>query len=141
MSGGRAFIDTNVVVYLFDDRSPRKQRSAGALVQKLAEEQTVRVISTQVLQEAYSVLTSKLHVNGTYALTLLQKMERSGIRVETTDVPLIWRAATRSIDNRLSFWDALILESAIRAQCTRLYTEDLQHGWVFGSVTVVNPFT
>jgi predicted nucleic acid-binding protein len=67
-------------------------------------------------------------------------MEESGFRVETLAVPLIWRAAARSINDNLSFWDGLIVESAIAAQCTRLYTEDLQHGRKFGGVTVVNPF-
>jgi predicted nucleic acid-binding protein len=137
---GRAFIDTNILVYVYDDRIPGKQNSAAELMQSLADEQTACVISTQVLQETYSALTSKLGFDGAHALTQVQKMERSGFRVESINVPTIWRAARRSIDDRLSFWDGLIVESAIAAQCTRLYTEDLQHGRKFGGVTVVNPF-
>lgn len=137
---GRAFLDSNIVVYLFDERTPDKRRQAGQLLQRLADERTARVISTQVLQESYSALTSKHGLDGAYALTLLRKMESSGFRVETIDAPQVWRAATRSIDDRLSFWDGLIVESAIAAQCATLYTEDLQHGRTFGSVSVVNPF-
>lgn len=138
---GRAFLDTNVLVYTFDALSPGKQNAAIELVQALAVEQTVRVISTQVIQEAYAALTSKLGLDGAHALTLLKNMENSGIRVQTLDVPLIWRSATRSMADKLSFWDSLIVEAAIAAQCTRLYTEDLQHRRSFGSLTVVNPFT
>src|SRR5688572_19675269 len=138
---GRVFLDSNIVVYLFDERAPGKRRLVGELVQKFAEERTVRVISTQVLQESYSALTRKHGLDRASTITLLQKMEKSGARVQTLDAPLIWRAATRSIEDKISFWDGLIVESAIAAQCTRLYTEDLQHGRVFGSVTVVNPFT
>lgn len=137
---GRAFLDTNVLVYTFDALSPGRQNAAIELVQALAVEHTVRVISTQVIQETYSALTSKLGLDGAHALTLLKNMENSGIRVQTLDVPLIWRSATRSMADKLSFWDSLIVEAAIAAQCTRLYTEDLQHGRTFGSLTVVNPF-
>lgn len=136
----RAFIDTNVLVYAFDDRAPGKRRSAIELMQKLADEQAACVISTQVLQEAYTALTGKLGLERNYALTELKSVEESGFRVETINVPTIWRAARRSIDDKLSFWDGLIVESAIAAQCTRLYTEDLQHGRQFGGVAVVNPF-
>lgn len=136
----RAFLDTNILIYMFDERSPAKKRAAGELAQRLAKEEAVRVISTQVLQEAYSALTGKLRLDAAWTQTALQAMEASGIRVEVTDVPLVWRAATRSANDRLSFWDSLIVESAISAQCTHLYTEDLQHGRKFGGVTVVNPF-
>jgi predicted nucleic acid-binding protein len=136
----RAFVDTNVIVYLFDEHAPAKQSAAGALMRSFVDGQVVPVVSTQVLQEAYSVLTGKLNLEGATALTLLQKMERSGFIVETTDVPLVWRAANRSIEDKLSFWDSLIVESAIAAQCSVLYTEDLQHGRRFDGLTVVNPF-
>ena len=136
----RAFLDTNIIVYLFDGRTPTKQRAAGKLLQKPADEQVVPVVSTQVLQEAYAALTRKLNMNPTEALAALQMMEGASFFVESVDVPLIWRGAARSIDDKLSFWDGLIVESALAAQCTRLYTEDLQRGRTFESVTVVNPF-
>jgi predicted nucleic acid-binding protein len=137
---GRVFLDTNILVYLFDENSPDKKRSGHELVRRLAEELTTRVISTQVLQEAYSSMTRKLGLDPASVLTLLREMEGSGIRVQVLDPPLIWRAATRSINDKLSFWDGLIVESAIAAQCSVLYTEDMQHGRTFGSVTVRNPF-
>lgn len=137
---GRAFIDTNILVYVYDDRTPAKQHGASELLQLLADEQTACVVSTQVLQETYWALTSKLGVDRAHALTVVQKVESSGFRVETINVSTIWRAARRSIDDRLSFWDGLIVEAAIAAQCTRLYTEHLQHGRTFGSLAVVNPF-
>ena len=41
---------------------------------------------------------------------------------------------------RLSVWDALIVESARARGCRRLLSEDLQHGREFGSVRIENPF-
>ena len=41
---------------------------------------------------------------------------------------------------QLSFWDAMIIQAAIEAGCERLFSEDLNHGQQFGSLTIVNPF-
>lgn len=137
---GRAFLDSNVLVYLFDDASPAKKRIAGALVQQLVETNTARVISTQVLQEAYFAITGKLGVESARTLTLLQGMVESGFTVVTVDVPLVWKGAGRSASDKLSFWDGLIVESAISAQCTRLYTEDAQLARTAAHLEVINPF-
>jgi predicted nucleic acid-binding protein len=39
-----------------------------------------------------------------------------------------------------SFWDALIIQAALLARCTILYSEDLQSGFRLGSLQIVNPF-
>lgn len=137
---GRAFLDTNILVYLFDGNTPDKQRLAAHLVATLDAEQAVRVVSTQVLQETYSAVTRKLGVKPSVALEALQLMGNAGFQVQVIDAPLIWRGARRSVEDRISFWDALIVESALAAQCTRLYSEDLQAGRKFDGLEVVNPF-
>jgi predicted nucleic acid-binding protein len=43
--------------------------------------------------------------------------------------------------HQLSFWDALIVRSAIKSGCRRIYTEDLQHGRRYDGVEIVNPFS
>ena len=49
-------------------------------------------------------------------------------------------AARGSMSSRLSYWDALIVESALQAGAVMLLTEDLQHGQTFAGLRVVNPF-
>jgi len=51
-------------------------------------------------------------------------------------------AAARALaeDHQLSFYDALIVASAIGAGCTTLYSEDMQHGRTIGDLAIVNPF-
>jgi predicted nucleic acid-binding protein len=44
------------------------------------------------------------------------------------------------VKHRISFWDALIVNAAQTAGCTILYSEDMNHGQIFDSVRVVNPF-
>jgi len=135
-----AFIDTNIIVYLFDSRSAHKQSAAAELLQRLADDETSVVISTQVLQEAYAALTRKLRMDPGEALAALQMMEAAAFQVHPVDTALVWRGAQRSVDNGLSFWDALIVEAAIEAGCATLYSEDLQSGRRIDDLVVVNPF-
>ena len=72
----KAFVDTNILVYLFDSRTPAKQRRAGELLLHLAKEPDAPVVSTQVLQEAYSALTRKLDMDPREALNALKMLER-----------------------------------------------------------------
>lgn len=41
---------------------------------------------------------------------------------------------------KFSWYDALILSSAMQASCELLYSEDMQHGQKIGSLCIVNPF-
>jgi len=50
------------------------------------------------------------------------------------------RAISMEMRYKISFWDGLILQAAERASATVLYSEDLSHGQMYGSVRVVNPF-
>jgi predicted nucleic acid-binding protein len=49
-------------------------------------------------------------------------------------------AADLATDHRLGIWDAVILTAASHAGCRLLLSEDLQEGFTWGGVTVVNPF-
>jgi predicted nucleic acid-binding protein len=71
--------------------------------------------------------------------------ERCGIfplllKVIETDVALVLDSVTLSRRYTLSFWDSLIIQAALRGGASVLYTEDLQDGQVFESLTVRNPF-
>jgi predicted nucleic acid-binding protein len=136
----RVFVDTNVLVYLFDARVAAKQRRAAELFEMLGTDAYTPVVSTQVLQEAFVALTRKLSVEAKEALAILRQLEDSGVTIQTVGVPVVWRAATRVIKDKLSFWDALIVEAALEADCTVLYSEDLQTGRVFEGLVVANPF-
>jgi predicted nucleic acid-binding protein len=136
----RVFVDTNVLVYLFDARVAAKQRRAAELFEMLGTDAYTPVVSTQVLQEAFVALTRKLSVEAKEALAILRQLEDSGVTIQTVGVPVVWRAATRVIKDKLSFWDALIVEAALEADCGVLYSEDLQTGRVFEGLVVANPF-
>ena len=138
MSADRWFVDTNVLVYLFDGDSPDKQAKARRILEANANR---IVLSTQVLGEFYVTVTRKLArplapgpaaeaVNGLCAFP-----------VRPLAAGLVRAAVRRSASSRLSYWDALIVESAMEAGAVVLLTEDLQDGRTFDALRVVNPFT
>jgi predicted nucleic acid-binding protein len=135
----RSFFDTNVLVYLFDNGDPEKKIRAQQVFAEESERGRA-VLSTQVLQEFHWAVTRKL------ASPLPEEVAEQRVRdfcelpLVRVDAPMILAAVTRSRSEGFAFWDALILESALKAGARRLLTEDLQHGQRIGDLTVENPF-
>lgn len=133
----RTFLDTNVFVYADDLSAGSKARRAQELIQSSYESGTA-VLSTQVLQEYFVVATRKLGVDAARARRRLELMASADVVQVRED--LILGAIDLHRLNRLSFWDALIVQCAAAAGCSRVLTEDLQHGQVVAGVRVEDPF-
>jgi predicted nucleic acid-binding protein len=133
------FVDTNVLVYARDASEPLKQPRAAEWLHELWTDQRGRT-SIQVLSEYYTTVTRKLRPGlpadeAWEDVTALLAWEPQEI-----DRTVIVRA--RDIERRhsLSWWDAMIVAAAQLQNCEVLLSEDLQHGWTCGTVTVRNPF-
>jgi predicted nucleic acid-binding protein len=138
---GLYFLDTNILVYSFDPGSPAKQATARRLIKEALATQR-GMISTQVVQEFLNVALRK------FARPLSVSESREYLR--TVLLPLCHhypsgafydRAVLLREETGLSFYDALIVTAAQESGCAALFTEDLQHGQVIGTLSVVNPFT
>ncbi|MCB9685792.1 MAG: PIN domain-containing protein [Alphaproteobacteria bacterium] len=136
---GRVFLDTNVLVYLHDSDAPDKQRQARELVSELARERRA-VVSTQVLQEFFVVVTRKLGRPLPVAEAEAQVRRFATWPVARTDADLVLEAISLHRELPLSFWDALIVAAARREACDRVFSEDLGDGTTYAGVTVHNPF-
>lgn len=134
----KAFLDTNILVYLFDHDSPAKQRCARVV---LEAEGSSAAVSTQVLQEFYVTVTRKLGHPMPARDAEAAVHELAALEVVPVDAPLVLAGIARSRGDRLSLWDSLVIEAALQAGCGRLLTEDLQAGRRFGSLRVENPFS
>lgn len=136
-SAGRAFVDTNVWVYAFDDAEPAKRDRARAL---LADPPGTLVVSAQVLGEFYVVVTRRLAapVDPQVARAAVDQLCR--LPVVPVDAELVRAASGTAQSAQLSYWDALIVEAAATAGCDRLLTEDLAAGTTIRSVRIENPF-
>jgi predicted nucleic acid-binding protein len=136
----RTFFDTNVLVYLFDSDAEEKKERAGACFQNEVSSGRA-LLSTQVLQEFYVAVTKKLAVplDPNTAETVVRNF--SQLPVIGIDTDKIIAAIGRSQRVQLSFWDSLIIETALVGGATRLLTEDLQHGQIIDGLQIENPFS
>lgn len=136
---GRSFLDTNVLVYCFDLGEPAKRKRALAILDGDTDVGDL-VLSTQVLQEFYVTVTRKLKRPLPAADAAAAVQELATLSVVQIDLAMVLSAVADCQAHQLSLWDTLILRSALTANCDRVLTEDLQHGFSFGSLRVENPF-
>jgi len=134
---GRVFFDTNVLVYADDiDAGTKRDRAQAVLREAIASGEAV--LSTQVLQEYFVVVTRKLGVPPEVAQRKIELLARLDVVVVRPD--MILSAIDLCRLRHVSFWDALVVKCAASSGCTRLLTEDLGHGQIIDGVRVENPF-
>jgi len=132
------FIDSNVIVYLFDDTAPAKQDRAESLILSGLDKGSC-CISHQVVQETLNVATRKLNFTVEDASRLLDSILQPLWKVMPT-LAMYQRSLVIRSRYQYSFYDALIIAAALEAGCNILYSEDLQHGQVIERLTISNPF-
>ncbi|HXX15195.1 MAG TPA: PIN domain-containing protein [Candidatus Eremiobacteraceae bacterium] len=136
---GKAFVDTNVLVYAHDQGTAMKQGRSQELLARLWTEKK-GVISTQVLEEFCVSVRRK------FVQPLSLDETRAAIRaygqwhVVVNSADSVLRALEIEQRYQLSFWDALIIQAAGSAGCEVLYSEDFSNGQEYEGVLVVNPF-
>jgi predicted nucleic acid-binding protein len=134
------FLDSNILLYSFDPAAARKQRIARMLVDGAVHEGR-GVISSQVCQEFCNVMLHKLA-----APIPPRDLEAY---LESTVYPLIRVLASPRLfaeavaihqQTQYRFYDSLIVAAALESGVPTLYSEDLQHDRLIGSLRIVNPF-
>jgi predicted nucleic acid-binding protein len=136
----RVFFDTNIVVYCFDTLEPRKQARAKDLLAHALNSQ-LGVVSYQVVQEFCNVACKAKRLQLpherilAYVNLVLQPMNQVA-----SSAALIESALQLRSEHSFSFYDSLIIASAIHAKCQVLYSEDLEHLQRVGGLQIVNPF-
>jgi predicted nucleic acid-binding protein len=133
------FVDTNILVYAHHQEEDIKSDTARAVLQKLWDDGT-GVLSTQVLQEFYWTVTRKGSAPMPAAEARKRVIDYSEWCSMNTDLQLLVSASVLAENHSVSWWDALILEAAMRSGATTLLSEDMQNGRRFGLLTVRNPF-
>jgi predicted nucleic acid-binding protein len=132
-----AALDTNILAYLEGTEDEDKRRRAVAMLGRIRSEQLV--VPVQVLGELFNVLTRKRNRPAAVAREAVMQWVDT-MTITPTTVTAIARAVDLVVDHRLSTWDAVILAAAAEAGCRVLLSEDMQHGFTWSGVTVVNPF-
>jgi predicted nucleic acid-binding protein len=133
------FIDTNVLLYAYDAGAGSRHEAAQSLIYELAASGRA-ALSVQVLQEFYVNATRKMAVpvSPAGARERLEILSTWVIHCPTGGDVIA--AAELSAKHQLSLWDAMIVRSAARLGCSKLWTEDLNVGQVIEGVEIANPF-
>jgi predicted nucleic acid-binding protein len=126
------FFDTNILIYAYST-DVRRERALSIVAGG-------GVISAQVLNEFTNGLRKKQKQDWSIIETALRSL-----RFLFPDIlPLTSETHAAALelarDHGLAFYDALIVASAIEANCKTLYSEDLQHDRVIAGLTIRNPF-
>jgi predicted nucleic acid-binding protein len=133
------FLDTNILVYAYD-------RSAGmkhTISLQLMEECWANgngCLSIQVLQEFYVCVTRKIALPLDHLVARQIVSDLANWRLHSPEASDLLQAIDFQHSYQLSFWDAMVLQSAARLGCRQLFSEDLSHGQAYGEVKVINPF-
>ncbi len=137
---GKYFIDTNIVIYSFDNTNPDKQKIAKKLISE-AINQNKGIVSYQVIQEFCNVALNKfkvpLKIND--CKEYLNKFLNPICEVFST-IELYNEALDIKYETGYGFYDSLIIASALEGKCSILYSEDLKEGQVVKGLKIENPF-
>ena len=132
------FVDTNLLIYSLDPGEPEKRANAAALIKAGMQRQAL-VTSPQTLSESYRILTQRRRI-----MPIERAREYLSALAPTCTAPLdhativlAWEIEDRT---NYSWWDSLMLDSALRAGCRWFATEDLADGHEIAGMRIVNPF-
>jgi predicted nucleic acid-binding protein len=133
----RFFLDSNVLIYLFDGRVPVKRERSRILIREALA--GGGLISYQVVQECMNVLHRAKQVSAQEIRHFLDTALMPLCEIYPTG-DLFDSALGISGETGWTYYDSLIVAAASKAGCAQLYTEDLQDGRVFRGVKIQNPF-
>ena len=129
----KTFLDSNILIYLLGTDEPKKEKATILLDPRFN-------ISTQVVAENVNACLRKFKLTKEKAFShgdfLLSKF--NVITIEKSFFPIAFHLSTKY---QFSFWDSLIVASALQSDCTLIYSEDMQDGLLIeGKLKIVNPF-
>jgi len=131
----KIFLDTNIIIYAHTDAEPEKQKIA----QKVITEK-LTIISTQVLQETANTLVKKFKQTWTDVTKVVKEAALNNFLNTNTDQTIL-AACNIAGKCQYSFYDSLIISSALESGCSTLYTEDMHDGHIIDDrLKIMNPF-
>lgn len=133
------FIDTNVLIYAHDFSAGLKHIRASQLLEELWGNHR-GCLSVQVMQEFFVNITRKVAKPLSSDVAAQHIADLGNWRVHLAEVQDVLGAIEIQKRNQLSFWDAMIVRSAVQLDCALIWSEDLNPGQIYEGVQVVNPF-
>jgi len=142
----RVFIDTNILLYSLTEPKEKnrekdlpKRAKALELLTKLYNEDEI-VVSVQILNELHFNMIRKFKIDDDMVFETLQESVFAIASVENLTAQTYTKAFQVRKKYNFSYWDSLVVASALESGCTKLYSEDMQDGLVIdGVLNIINP--
>jgi len=138
-----ALADTNILVYRFDWRFPAKQERASDILRAGIADGSV-VVPHQAIVEFVAATTRPLDEAEALLDATDARREAEELLLQFDvlfpDEELVRIALRGAAAYQLSWFDAHLWAYAERFGLAELLSEDFQHGRLYGTVEVVNPF-
>ena len=136
------FIDTNILVYAFDESEKQKRAKAKKIVSDATTGEMTAVVSNQVLAEFFMVVTTKIEepISAANAKIIVDGIIDSlhWKKINYTS-KTVSKAIEASIAEKNHFWDALIKETMLENRVYAIITENTKD-FKSGQIKVINPF-
>jgi len=130
----KPFLDTNIFLYAFSANEPDKQKIAKELILLNA------VISIQVINETSVNLIKKFKLSEEDVQGFI-KSSYARYQLSSIDREVFLEASMLRKKYHFSYYDSIIVASALGAGCDILYSEDMQHNLIVNnSLKIINPF-
>jgi predicted nucleic acid-binding protein len=132
-----SFVDTNILIYAAAGRHefPAKYARAWDIIGPGRYG-----ISGQILAEFFVNALKKPKVPLTLEEAVGWVQRLAILPVVPIDRDIVQEAISTKARYGISYWDAAIIVAANRLEAKTLYTEDLNHGQLYGAVRALNPF-
>jgi predicted nucleic acid-binding protein len=135
----RQFVDTNILIYAHDISAGQKHSRAQQLIRDLWQSGE-GCLSVQVLQEFYVNVTQKVAKPLPAEVAARIIADLSVWEVHYPGLEDVLDAISLQQRYQTSFWDAMIIASAVQLGCQILWSEDLNPGQVYDRMEVQSPF-
>jgi len=133
------FVDTNIFVYAQVSNDGMKHPIARDLLKTRLLDKNV-FISTQVLGEFYSAMSKYKRTHDEISVLIKEMIRDSNVSMITLAAVQQGMMVVKKYS--YSYWDALLLATALENGCEILYSEDMQHKQIIeGALTIINPFS
>lgn len=140
MTDERCFVDSNIWIYAVTQSEaipPNPRHEAAKVLTRTIQP----YISVQVINEVSYNLVKKFKFTESDIQTLVKSFYRTYTVCPMMDEVLLLEASSIRQRYNISFWDSMLVSTAIQSQCSLFYTEDMRHGLIVNDVlTIVNPF-
>ncbi|MEH2384575.1 MAG: PIN domain-containing protein [Nostoc sp.] len=131
------FLDTNLWIYLYTKNLPKKYQKIAEIIKNNS---LLLLISTQVLGELFYVLSRKRFTSKTDAITILSDLINT-FTVQAINTAEVIQALEINTKYNYSYWDSLIIATALLGKCSIIYSEDMQHNQLIDNkIRILNPF-